>query len=314
MNITYINFWDFSISQYARQISTQADFYQMLLTSAGAVRDFVYLPTQLKPASRAEIKITKTTFSDCSFAKTDFENLEFYNCNFFNCKFNLSKFIDCKFHDCKFTFVNMSFVQVTNSYLDANSFGNIIPNYRNFKIAVKSSNMCVTFFQTLYHNANDTGQEQHKLSADYHFQKWKGLNLIQKRFVNRPFSYKISLTEFLKKYPISLFQYIFTGYGYKIWNFLFSFLLGFSFFLTINHIMWKQFNVCERDVPLQSFSCIVPNFKTSIFYTLDATTKLIDSQMQPTSDSGMFWLCGQGVFGFLLLTGVINIISNKFVK
>lgn len=314
MKETYKEFWNFSVDRYTTRLDNQAAFYKMLEPSIGGVRDFVYMPIELIPQTKKERKITKKTFSDCSFAKTHFQNIEFYNCRFVNCKFNLSKFTNCKFHDCDFNTVNMSFVEVTKSYLDPNFFGCIIPNYKNFPVAVQSANMCLTFFQTLYHNAIETGQEEHKKNADYHFQKWKGLNYLQKRFTKQPYSEEIAWNEFLIKYPFNLLQYLVTGYGYRVSNFIITFIGGFIFFLYVNHSKWLMYRVCERDVPILSFHSDSANISSSIFYTLDATTKLIDSQMQPTSDLGMTWLSIQGVFGFLLLSGLITIILNKFVK
>jgi len=312
--MTYEKFWNSSVTHYGRRLNAQNDFYNMLITSAGAVRDFVYLPDNLIPTQKSEFKISNINFSDCSFAKTNIENIEFYNCKFYNCKFNLSKFKNCKFHDCKFTFTNMFKVEVEKCYWDADFFYDIIPNYSYFRTAVKASNICVTFFQTLYHNAKDSGQEEHQKNADYHFKKWKGLNLLQKRFVKLPYTEKISWSKFSLKYLFNLFQYIFTGYGYRVSNFIMTFIVGFIFFLYINHSKWAIYKVHERDVPILSFHSDSANIRSSVFYTLDATTKLIDSQMQPTSDTGMIWLSIQGVFGFLLLSGLITIILNKFVK
>lgn len=314
MKETYKDFWNFSIGRYTTQLANQTDFYKMLATSAGGVRDFVYMPLDLIPQTKQEHKITRVTFSDCSFAKTHLQNIEFYSCKFVNCKFNLSKFTNCKFHDCDFNTVNMSFVEVTNSYLDPDFFGSIIPNYRNFSVAVQSANMCVTFFQTLYHNAKDTGQEEHKKNADYHFQKWKGLNYLQKRFTKQPYSDKITWSEFLKKYPLNLFQYLVTGYGYRVTNFLFTFILVFCFFGFKNYTNWTVYDVEKRDVEINSFKPDSSSIETTFYYTLDATTKLIDSQMQPKSMEGMLWLSLQGVVGFILLSCLITIILNKFVK
>src|SRR5689334_20205303 len=101
MKMTFEKFWDASIAQYGRKLNVQQDFYDMLITAAGAVRDFVYLPNDLIPTQRSESKISSIKFSDCSFSKTNIENIEFHNCSFYNCKFYLTTFKNCKFHDCK---------------------------------------------------------------------------------------------------------------------------------------------------------------------------------------------------------------------
>jgi uncharacterized protein YjbI with pentapeptide repeats len=308
------NFWNFDINQYGRQIISQNDFYEMLITAAGGVRDFVYLPKSITPINKNDYKITHTTFSDCSFSITTIENIEFYGCKFINCKFLKTKFINCKFHDCKFELTNMSFAEVSKTYIDPDFFRNIIPNYTYFSLSVNSANMCTTFFQTLYHNAKDSGQEEHKKNADYHFKKWKGLNLIQKRFTEQPFTDKISWKEFLTNFPPNLFQYVVTGYGYRISNYLFTFLLIFFLFFYSNHKNWASFALEKRDVTLNNFNPDSSSLETTFYYTLDATTKLVDSQIQPRSYEGMMWLSFQGVVGFVLLSLLITIIINKFVK
>ena len=181
-------------------------------------------------------------------------------------------------------------------------------------MSVKSANMCTTFFQSLYNNAKDSGQEEHKKNADYHFKKWKGLNIIQKRFTKQPFTDNISWKEFIFSFPANLFQYVVTGYGYRISNFLFTFLFVFGLFFYNNHKNWESFELEKRDVELNNFKPDSSSIETTFYYTLDATTKLVDSQIQPKSYEGMMWLSFQGVIGFILLSLLITIIINKFVK
>ncbi len=308
------SFWNLSVEQFKRELTTQKDFYDMLLSVDKGVSNFVYKPTILDPSCIDEYRIFNVKFSNCSFAFTEIKNVSFFNCHFENCKFNHCLFENCNFHDCTFRYVNMFRVKVANTYVDPNSFSDIIPNYRDFLGAVQNANMCVSFFQTLLNNAIDTGQPEFEKHADYHFKKWKGINYLQKKFVTSTYYEQIDWFLFLRNFIPNFVQYWITGFGYRVTNFVLTFAVGFSFFFYMNHSNWNSYSVKTRDVLINSFQTDTANIKSSIYYTLDATTKLIDSQMQPTTDLGMAWLSIQGVFGFLLLSGLITIILNKFVK
>jgi len=308
------SFWDTALTNYSRKIETQKDFYDMMLSADKGLKNFVYKPDTIEPIEKRESRIVGIKFSNCSFAFTTIKNLDFHNCKFINCKFNHSKFENCNFHDCTFEYVNMYGCGITNTYIDPNSFDAIIPNYTDFIGSINNANMCVKFFQILLNNAIVTGQKEFEKNADYHFKKWKGLNYLQKKFTKQPFSDKMNWWLFIKKFFPNFFQYLITGYGYRVDNFIITFFLGFISFLYVNHTKWIEFAISKRDVSLQSFDSKSANIQSSIFYTLDATTKLIDSQMQPTSNTGMIWLSIEGLFGFVLLSGLITIILNKFVK
>lgn len=278
------------------------------------MKDFVYWPNELIPKKSVEYKIENKTFTNCSFAFTTFENIIFQNCKFINCRFNHAKIKKCRFHDCLFKYVNMFKVSIKKTYLEPNSFRNIIPNIQNFKGCVKNANVCVTFFQEILDNSKDEGQPEHTKQADYHFRKWKGLNYIQKRFEPEKNSRRITNWTFTKKFVPNMLLYFFTGYGYKIPNFLIVFLLGFSFFFYNNYNNWLKYGLKQKDLKIESFNPELPNYSSTFYYTLDSTTKLVDSQFQATTEFGMVWLTAQSLFGFFLLSALLTIIINKFVR
>lgn len=307
-------FWELSIENYGSKIESQSEFYKIIKTADKGVKDFVFWPKSIIPTSKAESIIKDIKFSDCSFAFTSFENITFYNCTFFNCKFNHSAFKNCKVHDCTFTYVNMFKTEISETYVDPDSFKKIIPNFKNPLLAVRNANMCVAFFQTLFNNCKETGQEIFENNADYHFKKWKGINYIQRKFVKSPFLVKISWKTFLKKFTPNLLQYLITGYGHKIENFLATFIIGFVSFFFLNKYYWVYYCLQKRDVQIDNFNSELYNSYANFVYTFDSITKLIDSQIQPTSELGMWILVIQGIFGFLLLSSLFSIISNKFIK
>ena len=306
-------FWNLKLEDF-EAVDSQDDFYKMLRTAHKGLKNFAYKPLNLIPKDKNESNIKDIQFSNCNFAYTSFENLHFYNCEFYNCKFNHSKFINCKFHDCSFVYVNMFNVEVKNTYIDPDFFKRIIPNYWDFICAIKNANVCVTFFQTLLNNAKDTGQNELEKNADYHFKKWKGLNYIQRKFIKSQYLEKISWKLFLWKFPQNLFQYLVTGYGYGIWNFIITFNVGFWFFYYTNRKNWIFYCLKQKDVLIDNFNSNLYDSSVNFYYTLESTTILIDSQIQPTSDLGMNWLVAQGIFGFILLNASISIVLNKFVK
>lgn len=307
------NFWNLNINQFARQINQQIDFYIMLKTS-DQVKNFVYLPSALSPSEKDQYNINNKTFSDASFVNTNFENITFTNCKFINCKFNHSTFRNCRFHDCDFKYVNMFRVSIENTYINPNSFKNIIPNITDFLSAVKNANMVVSLFQVLLENSRREGQPDFEKIADYHFQKWKGLNYIQKKFYPKDKNSKVGWLRFIKKFVPNLILYITIGYGFRVVNFLIMFLIGFSTFFSINEHNWKNYCLSVKDVHIDAFNPDSCTNAANIFYTLDATTKLVDCEFHPTSHLGMTWLTIQGIFGFFLLSGLITILLNKYIK
>lgn len=306
-------FWNLDENHFNRKIISQEEFYTAL-KSTDDLKDFVYWPTSLIPQKPVEHKIENKTFTNCSFAFTTFENIIFQNCKFINCRFNHAKIKECRFHDCLFKYVNMFKVTIKKTYLEPNSFRNIIPNIQNFKGSIKNANVCVTFFQEILDNSKDEGQPEQAKQADYHFRKWKGLNYIQKRFAPEKNSRTTTNWTFIKKFVPNMLLYFFTGYGYKIPNFLIVFFIGFSFFFYKNYNNWLNYGLVKKDLKIESFNPELPNYSSTFYYTLDSTTKLVDSQFQATTEFGMAWLTAQSFFGFFLLSALLTIIINKFVR
>ena len=85
-------------------------------------------------------------------------------------------------------------------------------------------------------------------------------------------------------------------------------------FFTVNYINWKNYALCSKDFPINAYDENNVNFASNFYYTLDATTKLVDSQFQASTNFGMYLLTLQGVVGFIFLSALITIILNRFVK
>jgi hypothetical protein len=88
----------------------------------------------------------------------------------------------------------------------------------------------------------------------------------------------------------------------------------FGVFFIVNHLNWRLYNLSQKDIAISSFDKDTVNVSSNFFYTLDATTKLIDSQFQATNDYGINWLSIQGIIGFVFLSALITLIINRFVK
>jgi hypothetical protein len=119
---------------------------------------------------------------------------------------------------------------------------------------------------------------------------------------------------FFKNFIPNFVSYVFTGYGYRVVNFLIAFVIGFIVFFIINRFNWNRYEMKQRDLKIESFVADSSNFSSNFYFTLDATTKLVDCQFQPSSNYGMLLFTVQGVFGFILLSALISILTNKYVK
>ena len=105
------------------------------------------------------------------------------------------------------------------------------------------------------------------------------------------------------------------GYGLRLRNLLITFLFIFVIFLFINYTFWDSYVIILKDVSkLEFYNDSICTILTSFFYTFDVTTKLIDSQLQPTSLNGMVLFVIQGVLGFIFLSGLMTVLINRFVK
>lgn len=313
MNNLSEDFWNLKEDQFARKIESQSEFYKAM-KSSDDLKNFVYWPKNLIPKEKDQYKIENKSFTNCSFAFTCFENIIFQNCKFINCKFNRAKIKNCNFHECTFKYVNMFKVEIVKTYIEPDSFKNIIPILKKTKMALKNANMCVTFFQNLLENSKKEEQPEHIRQASYYFKKWKGLNVLQKRFYPKQENEAISTFKCLSKFIPNAFEYLLTGYGYRIRNFLIIFIIGFAFFFWKNYVNWELYGLVQKDLKIETFNANSPNLRANFYYTLDSITNIIDSQFQATTNYGMLWLTIQSVFGFVVLTALITIILNKFVR
>ena len=111
----------------------------------------------------------------------------------------------------------------------------------------------------------------------------------------------------------SLFRITF-GYGLRFRNFGATFIIFFLIFFSVNYNNWQSYSLAQKDICIEAFNPDSVSITSNFFYTLDVTTKLIDSQFQPKSDVGMFWLSFQSIFAFILLSALLTILVNRFVK
>lgn len=307
------SFWLLDSSKYDKVIHDQNEFYEILKTSDDLKR-FVYYPQELKPINKSEYKIENKKFYNISFAFTSFKEITFENCIFENCRFNHSAFLHCRFLDCNFKYCNMFKVIVEDTYLEPNSFKNIIPTLECFLGAVKNANVCVSFFQQLIKNSRETGQIDFCKNAEYYFRKWKGLNYIQKKISPEQGKEKEKWFPFLRKFIPNCFFYLVIGYGYRMVNFLISTILMLSIFTWINYHLWDKYNLHSTIYSLPVFDSKIPNLVTSFYYTYSATANILDSQIYPQSDCGICLLIMQNIFGFVMFSALIAIILKKFVR
>lgn len=301
-----VNFFKMN-NEPCKEFSSKEDFYAFLENSKD-LRNYLFRPDELSPIDKyKKFKIIDTKFTNVSFSKTVIKRLIFLNCLFDDCLFIGSKIDNCEFHNCKFTNTNPYKIEFSEVYIDPKSFEKTFPGNR-----VDKSNIAVHLYSQLKINSENLGQSNFIRTANYHFKKWDNRLLRSKYFNQMPYS--IGHFDFWLYYPFNkLYQYFF-GYGLRLRNFIITFLLTFTTFFFINKSNWESYGLKEKDVLIDSFNPDTVNIKSNLLYTLDITTKLVDSQIQPTSNIGMLWLAIQSVFAFILLTGLITILINKFVR
>ncbi len=278
------------------------------LENSKDLRNFLYRPDLLDSNTEyTKYKIENTTFTNVSFSKTTLKNLIFIGCNFIDCLFIGTKFESCEFHNCKFKDTNLYKADFDDVYVNPDAFKNAIPDKDN-----QYANIAVYLFKQLYLNSRDQTQSEFARKADFQFKRWND-KLIKYKFTNK-LPYPISKWEFYSQYiPNQLYKCLF-GYGLRLRNFMLTFLGVFGLSYFANYKLWPQYKQQKKDVFIETFEPDSVNHSVNALYTLDVTTKLVDSQIQPTSIIGMNLLALQSIIAFVLLTGLITIVVNKFVK
>lgn len=295
----------FRLNSPYRTFNTQQELIDQLAVSTD-LRNILYNPPVLEPTTlHPKLKIKNTTFTNVSFSKTQLNQVVFINCKFEDCLFIGTEILNCEFHNTYFKNCNPFKITFKETYINPASFNKCITG-------TDKANIGVHLFQQLLNNSDDKLQLNFSREAQYQFKKWQDKLTINKFFNKQPYS--ISFWQFLISYPFNRMYRLTFGYGLRLKNFAITFIIVFVSFFIINARNWKSYALEKKDVRIEAFNGDSSNFHSNFFYTLDATTKLVDSQFQATSNNGMAWLTIQNLFGFILLSGLITIILNRFVK
>lgn len=266
------------------------------------IRNYVYEPDELKG-----VKFKHKTFNNVSFSKTLIEDVEFLNCHFIDCLFIGTEIKKCKFVDVSFLGCNTYRIRIYESYINPSSFN------ENFKGPSYSySNIIVHLYQELYNNSVDQQIIEFSKKAKYNLLKWEGRLLISKYRYKQP--YKIPFCQFFYEYALNILYGKVFGYGLRLRNFIVTFSIVYITSFITNYLLWNEYKLKSKDITLNSFESGDYSFFANFYYTNDALTKIVDSQIQPSSDCGMISLTIQSILGFVLFSFLITILINKFVK
>lgn len=295
----------FSLNPPFQDIPDQQEFERLVGISSD-LKNLIYRPDDLKPSgSHPKLRIKDFKFTNFSFSKTEICNVVFINCRFTDCLFIGATIKDCEFHNCIFKNVNTYKITIEETYINPESFIHCIKG-------IDKSNIAIHLFQQLLHNSKQQGQAKFSRVAEYNFKKWRDKLTLNKFFHKQP--YPIGFFSFLRDYPLNrLFRLTF-GYGLRFRNFIVTFLISFLIFFSVNYNKWQSYSLAQKDISIEAFNPDSVSMTSNFFYTLDVTTKLIDSQFQPKSDVGMFWLSFQSIFAFILLSALITLLVNRFVR
>lgn len=295
----------FKLNDPSTDIVDQAAFEKLLRISHD-LRNLIYRADKLKPTGNfPTLKIKELTFSNFSFSKTEITNVVFINCKFEDCLFIGTSIKNCEFHNCQFKNVNTFKISIENTYINPESFTKCFSG-------IDKSNIAIHLFQQLINNSKDQGHLRFSRVAEFNFRKWHDKLVLNKFWNKKP--YEISIWTFIKEYPLSLIFRLTFGYGLRFRNFIVTFIILFISFFFVNSSNWKDYSFEKKDIKIEAFNPDSANIESNLIYTLDVTTKLIDSQFQPRSNIGMFWLTFQSIFAFILLSALITILINRFVK
>lgn len=295
----------FKLNEPYQTINAEKELVEHLKRSKD-LRDVLIAPEILQPIPPyAKFKIRGTYFNNVSFSKKKLDKLVFINCSFEDCLFIGTEIENCEFHNCKFKNCNTHKIKISKTYVNPSSFSNCFNS-------IGQSNIAVHLFQQLINNSIDEGQSKFRRVAEYYFKKWQDKLAINK-FINKE-PYKISFIEFLRQYPLSWLYRYFFGYGLRLRNFLLSFAAMFILFYIVNYLNWSKYELTQKDLTIIAYDKDSVNIASNFYYTLDTTTKLIDSQFQATTNYGMIWLSLQSIVGFIFLSALVTIILNRFVK
>lgn len=298
----------FKLNGEPREIGKDSAFKSIVSGEDYEIRDILYRPNVLKNDENfPRYKIRRKTFINVSFTKTKLKNIDFTLCHFEDCLFIGTKIDNCQFHQCTFLNVNTHQIEVKRTYIDPVSFKK---NYD--KNDIEKSNLAVHLFQQLLDNSRDEEQSEFARLSNYFFKKWQSRLTRSKFFKKQP--YKISRWEFFIGYtPNFIYRWVF-GYGLRLRSFIATFLITYGIFYYINYSWWNSYGFHAKDFSIASFSPKCTSPIANIYFTADAMTQLVDSQFQPSTDFGMTMLTIQGFSGFILLSFLITVLINRFVK
>lgn len=298
----------FKLNCEPKEVGEESKFKSIVSSEELEIRDILYRPDILKNEKGfPRYKVQRKTFVNVSFTKTKLKNIDFTLCHFEDCLFIGTEIQNCQFHQCTFKNVNTHQIEFKQTYIDPVSFKH---NYK--RTDINKSNLAVHLFQKLLDNSRDEEQSEFARISNYYFRKWQGRLIRNKYFNKQP--YKINEWEFLVEYvPNFLYRWIF-GYGLRLRSFIatFLFLYGIFYFTNLNY--WSEYGYHEKDFAIASFNAENISSIANIFFTADAMTQLVDSQFQPQTDFGMSMLTIQGFAGFILLSFLITVLINRFVK
>ena len=226
----------FRLNPGAIDVTSQLDLVN--LTSLNdTVDNIIYRPNNLSGSSDIhKLKLKFITFENVSFKDTKFENVEFTNCHFEDCLFLGAKFIKCKFLECSFNGCNTLGLSIEKTYLNPYFFSG------NFKFNhYTKSNIAVQLFQELYNNSVQQDYSEFAKKAKYYLLLWEDKLLISKFFFNKP--YPIKWYKFYSHFiPNSFFRFGF-GYGFRLRNFIISFILIFVSCFICNKHYWARYSL-----------------------------------------------------------------------
>ena len=281
------------------KIGSQDEFYAHLKKS-DHLKNTIYEPETLgKEIPTQTTRISNKTFEFVSFSRTQVKDIIFRNCTFRNCLLIGSKIVNCEFHDCNFVSTNTHKFNVSNTYIDPESFKRCLKKDHH-------QNIGVHLYQILLKNSRESEQIEFERDAQFNFMRWKRyqnsfeLSKLKKKYGIFSVLFMSKLMIFCRR---MLWEKLF-GSGIRIRYFFATISYVIVSFSILNFIYKNDFGLLHNDKPVSTFS-------ETLYFTIISLTTLGYGDVVPTTKLGLYLASVQSVVGFCLFAILASMLYRR---
>ena len=282
----------FTLKEHYKTLEDPEDFFKLIKTSDGLVKDFLYKPEELKGPAKFRIKVRKIKFTNVSFTRTRIESIDFYDCKFERCLFIKCFIKNCEFHDCKFIDTNTHKIDFVRVYIDPDSFEKCLDPKNH-------QNIGTHLYQRLMYNSNTENQWRFGRRASFNFNTWKRRQSLYE-FKDNWRKGRIRQS-FYSLFEVALrLLWGWFGAGAFINQFILSTIFILFFLSTINFCFRGIFGLDK-----------IVNYADSLYFTVITMTTIGYGDITPAKDFGKVIIALEGLFGFFLFALAASFVFRR---